>query len=153
MALLNDTPVHIQLFPQQMTALLRGPNGPVYRKMIILAEAVRAESKRLVGVHHPQPAERRVRAPGTLQRSIVKRPVEDTKGDIGWAVGSADPIALIHHEGTQPHIIRPTRGKYLVFYWPRAGKVVYMTEVKHPGTKPNRYLTNALKILPRVLNT
>lgn len=148
---LSSTQVKIELFPQQMNALLRGPNGPVYRKMIIIAEGVRQESKRLVGVHPPVPGERRARRPGTLRDSIVKRPVQATKGDIGWTIGSADPIALIHHEGTQPHVIRPRRGKYLVFYWPKAGRVVFLTEVRHPGTRPNRFLTDALKVIPRLI--
>jgi hypothetical protein len=61
-------------------------------------------------------------------------------------VGSEDPIARLHHEGTRPHVIVPRRARFLVFYSPRAGHVIYSKRVMHPGTKPNRFLTDNLHL-------
>ena len=53
--------------------------------------------------------------------------------------------ALWVHEGTRPHAIVPrTPGGLLVFYWPKAGKTVFMKKVNHPGMMPNPFLARAL---------
>jgi len=52
------------------------------------------------------------------------------------------PYALMHHEGTKPHLITPNNGKMLRF---RSGtRVVFATRVMHPGTRGNPYLRNQL---------
>lgn len=59
------------------------------------------------------------------------------------------PYAYAHHEGTRPHLIRPTAidGK-LIF---RTGsRVIMTTMVRHPGTKPNRYLSDQIRHFERV---
>lgn len=141
--------VRIVMDNAKLAEVLRGPQGPVMRRLIIDGEDVKREAKRLVGVYRPPDAysaQHRTRRPGTLRDSIVKRVVTGTPLP-RVEVGSDDPIALIHHEGTQPHVIRPRNAKLLVFYWPKAGRVVYREKVNHPGTRPNRFLTNALRIL------
>jgi hypothetical protein len=50
---------------------------------------------------------------------------------------------LMHHQGTRPHIIVPRRAQTLRFY--SRGRIVYSKLVHHPGTKPNRYLTDNLR--------
>lgn len=135
----------LKFYPQALAALLRGPNGPVYRMLIVRAEKVKVEAQRLVGVYSGDTRFRR-RKPGTLRDSIVKRPVL-LDGEPAFYVTALDPIALIHHEGTEPHVIRAVRAPKLVFYWPKAGKVVAFTQVQHPGTKPNRFLVDALRVL------
>jgi hypothetical protein len=57
-------------------------------------------------------------------------------------IGSANKIALMHHEGTKPHEITPKRAKVLRFN--QNGMVRYAMRVWHPGTKPNRFLTDNL---------
>jgi hypothetical protein len=49
----------------------------------------------------------------------------------------------MHHEGTRRHIIRAPQNKVLKFQ--RGGQMVYATQVRHPGTKPNPYLREQLK--------
>lgn len=61
-------------------------------------------------------------------------------------VGSDSPIALLHHEGTRPHVIVPRNAQYLVFFSQRAGRVIWARRVMHPGTKPNKYLTDNLHL-------
>ncbi len=53
-------------------------------------------------------------------------------------------LAVIHHEGTRPHQIRPRTHKALRM--PTAGGMVYATRVNHPGTRPNRFLTDPLRL-------
>ncbi len=58
-------------------------------------------------------------------------------------VGAKNKIAYMHHEGTKPHVIVPKRpGGNLVFM--KSGRVVVTKMVLHPGTKPNRYLSDQL---------
>jgi hypothetical protein len=64
-------------------------------------------------------------------------------------VVAEDEIALWHHEGTRPHTIRARRKPLLVFFWPKAGRVVSFKQVNHPGTKPNRFLTKPLRAVLR----
>jgi len=57
-------------------------------------------------------------------------------------VGSKLNYALMHHEGTRPHIITPNRAQILAFN--KGSRVIYATQVRHPGTKANRYLKDNL---------
>lgn len=58
-------------------------------------------------------------------------------------------------EGTSPHVIKPKKGKYLVFYI--NGRKVVARKVNHPGTKPNPYMTDAAdavmrRMIPQLTN-
>lgn len=55
-------------------------------------------------------------------------------------IGTYNDIALLHHEGTRPHAIAARDAKFLRFS--AKGRVVYDRVVWHPGTKPNRFLTD-----------
>lgn len=79
---------------------------------------------------------------GQLSTSIGYTLSADHNGVIG-TIGSDNSIAYLHHEGTKPHIILPRTKKTLRFA--SHGKIVYAKIVHHPGTKPNRYLTDNLK--------
>lgn len=131
--------------------VIAGPNGPVIKALFVAADIVKAGARRRVGVYKPAPGDplagRRKRKPGTLRDSIVKRLVTGGPEGARILVGSEDPIALWHHEGTKPHVIRARRKPMLVFFWPKVGRVVYFKQVNHPGTQPNRYLTDALQDL------
>lgn len=137
------------LDPVKLAEVLRGRNGPVVRRLIEDGELVKIEARRLVGVYQPPDAysaSHRRRRPGTLRDSIVKR-VVSRGGEPAVEVGSEDPVALWHHEGTRPHTIAARRRPLLVFYWKRVGHVVAFRRVNHPGTRPNRFLLNALRVL------
>jgi len=87
----------------------------------------------------------RRRAPvktGALKRSIGSRLVRSSLG--GWNVEvSADtPYAAFVSDGTRPHTI--TGNPWLVFPG-RDGRTVFVHSVNHPGTKPNRYLLDAMR--------
>lgn len=131
--------------------LLRGPSGPVARMQIRNGQIVRRGAQRRVGVSKPPPLalgrQFHVRRPGTLRDSIVSRLVNEG-GELVVYVGSYDPIALLHHQGTVPHEIHPRhRGGTLVFWSRKRGRITFVRDpafVKHPGTRPNRYLTDSL---------
>lgn len=138
--------VIVVIDPAKLAEFMRSPSGPIIRRLLEDGEAVKIEAQRLVGVHRPVPGERRARRPGTLRDSIVKR-VADVDGQPAVIVTAVDSIALWHHEGTVPHPIVARRAPLLVFYWPKVGRVVSFKAVNHPGTQPNRFLVNALRVL------
>lgn len=84
---------------------------------------------------------------GALKKSINYRLVRDGKGLVA-TVGSNNRIALMHHNGTKPHAIMPRHAQTLRFY--SHGRIVYSKLVHHPGTRPNKYLTDNLS---RVIRT
>jgi hypothetical protein len=75
---------------------------------------------------------------GFLTQSFGFRPLV---GRLFAAVGPTANYALFVHEGTAPHIIRPNTAKAL--FWPGAPHP--MKSVRHPGTKPNRFLTRMVE--------
>lgn len=77
-----------------------------------------------------------------LRHSIRKNMLEAKHGPMA-EVGSNLDYALLHHEGSKPHQIRPKRAKVLRFK--SRGRIVYAHSVMHPGTKPNRYLSDNLR--------
>ena len=79
---------------------------------------------------------------GALQRNIRSYHLGNATGQYAGLIADK-PYALMHHEGTKPHIIRPANpGGTLVFR--KGSRVISTREVRHPGTKPNRYLSNQL---------
>lgn len=135
--------------PVALAALLRSPNGPVFRRIVEDAAAVRLVARRHVGVSKLDPVPRRnFHRPGTLRDNIVYRVVNTPTGIVGSVGVYNVRYARLHHDGTPPHEIKARAGgPPLVFHWPRAGGVVAFRKVQHPGTRPNPYLTDALEVL------
>lgn len=142
-------PVRFVVDGDAVRAMFRDTSGPVVRFALQQGELVKQEAQRLVGVYQLPPAgPARARRPGTLRDSIVKR-FHTTSDGVVVEVGSEDEVALLHHEGTQPHVITPRTAPVLVFWSERQGRVVVARRVNHPGTQPNRFLTDALAVLER----
>jgi hypothetical protein len=124
-------------YPAGLDWTLHNPSGPVGRDLGNRANKVLDRARLLVG-----------KDTRTLRDTMFISHYRSSMGQ--YVKVGTDPIAapygLAHHEGTRPHIITPTgaRGQYLVFKSRKTGGIVYATSVMHPGTKPNRYLTNAL---------
>lgn len=78
---------------------------------------------------------------GQLAANMRSNVSVDFRG-IKVEVGSNVKHALMHHQGTRPHFIRPKRARALRFM--QRGRIRYAQKVLHPGTKPNRYLTDNL---------
>jgi hypothetical protein len=58
-------------------------------------------------------------------------------------IESEVPYAYLHHEGTKPHVIRPNTQRVLRFR--ASGRTIFTERVFHPGTQPNRYLSDQLR--------
>lgn len=108
----------------------RSPSGPVGTYMADLGRKLSRFAKRDVGVDT-----------GRLRESINSRVTVETSGLV-TTVGSANKIALMHHNGTRRHVIEPRTSRALRFS--RGARIVYARRVMHPGTKPNPYLTQNL---------
>lgn len=130
--------VRVLLDPAAIAEVTRGPNGPGFRQAVILGEKVKLRAIAL--------APRRT---GNLARHIVKRIAAGKGGPVVLVGVENVKYAIFVHEGARPHLIRPVRAPALVFYWPKAGRVVSFPPwgkgvVHHPGNKPNRFLLKAL---------
>ena len=121
---------NINLYKSQLDYLLDNPAGPVGRSLARRGQKVLAAAKRQVGVDT-----------GRLQKSLRMTHERSSRGQF-VRVGSRLNYALLHHQGTRPHIITPSRSQVMVFN--KGTRVIYATSVRHPGTRANRYLTDNL---------
>jgi hypothetical protein len=92
-----------------------------------------------------QAAKRQVKVrTGALRSSIHMRHGRDPRGQY-VKIGSSLPYALMHHKGTRPHLIFPNSSNKLVFK--SKGGLIFVNAVMHPGTKPNKYLSDNLRLV------
>lgn len=110
--------------------MVRGPKGPVSRMLLQKGRRLTALAKHQAGFRS-----------GRLYRSMGYA-VKPSYGSLMVEVGSPVKYALLHHEGTRAHPIYPRRAKMLKFA--AYGRINYRARVYHPGTRPNRYLTDHL---------
>jgi len=112
---------------------LNDPYGPVGRHMYVRGRAIVAAAKAQVGVDT-----------GRLKNSIS---MSQSRAGYGQSMTIGSPLryALMHHEGTRPHIITPNRAQVLRFS--SRGRIVYARSVRHPGTKPNKFLADNLYLI------
>lgn len=120
----------VVLYKDRIHFLLREPGGLVYPYIEKKAKQVVRLAKAQVGVDT-----------GDLKRSIGYT----IRGGapVYAKITASDKKAMMHHEGTKPHIIRPKKAQALRFS--SHGKIVVTKLVHHPGTKPNHFLTDPLK--------
>jgi hypothetical protein len=124
-----------------MQDLLRSPAGPVGRHMIERGELVKQ------GARANAP-----RKSSCLQETIVKRVEENPEtGFLIRIVSDTSPCSpdrrsysLDVHEGTRPHIILPKQAKVLAFEM--GGELIFATAVRHPGTRAQPFLRDALPL-------
>ncbi len=115
-----------------MNYMLDHPSGMVGRYIFMKGVKIMMAAKGQVGV-----------SSGRLLRSIHLRHLRDSRGQF-VKVGSDLSYAAIHHEGARPHIIVANRAGALRFS--SGGRIVYTRKVNHPGTRPNKYLSDNLYI-------
>jgi hypothetical protein len=112
----------------KLDAYLKSPSGDVWKWLDKRGDKVVHAAKRQVGVKT-----------GHLRASIHMRHTTGMRGQELW-IGSEVKYGYLHHEGTRAHTIAPKNGGVLVL---RSGKMVHGS-VRHPGTKPNRFLSDNL---------
>ncbi|WP_171021284.1 hypothetical protein, partial [Glutamicibacter sp. V16R2B1] len=129
---------------QALARLERSPQGMVVRELVRRGQLVQDAAQRQVRLGHIGGG------PGgrpNLRYTIVKRLVQDGSNDLPtMLIGSESPIALLHHEGSRPHVIVPRRKKVLVFVPRGGGPWVFTKRVRHPGFRGNKYLTDNLPL-------
>lgn len=117
--------------------LLNDPTGQVGVWLHKQGEKVVAGAKRQVGVKT-----------GKLRESIYMEHNRDVKGQY-LKIGSNVKYAYAHHEGTKPHIITPT-ASHKTLRFSVGTRIIYTRRVMHPGTRPNRFLKDSLKLIEGV---
>ncbi len=122
----------LRLYEPEFTIMINGDDGLVGRYMKRKARAMVFAAKAQAGYKT-----------GALKKSIHFRHTTHAYGHKLW-IGSRLSYAYMHHEGTKPHIILPKKAEVLRFT--KGTRVIYSRGVRHPGTKPNRYLSNQLAI-------
>lgn len=108
--------------------------GPVGRELDRVSLLVLNKARTLVGV-------RTGRLITTLRREEGEGPT-GRYVDVVAGVPGLTPYLGWHHDGTGPHVIRPSRRQYLRFI--SGGRVVFARKVNHPGSRGTHFLTRAL---------
>lgn len=107
------------------------------------AENLQRAVKRAAPVHQPDGRDPRPRAGGALRDSITLGPTRWMPASQTWEseLFTDRDYASFQDKGTKgPYTILPRRGGFLVFFWPRAGRVVFRRRVRHPGIRrPSRF--------------
>lgn len=128
--------VSLNLDIRALDAELNTIKGPLWWWLEKRAKKAVASARRQAGVQT-----------GALRRSIHYRHLRNFTGQYVW-IGSEKRYAYAHHEGTKPHIIKPkSPNQVLVFR--KGARVIATPMVRHPGTRPNRYLSNQLRYFLR----
>lgn len=83
-------------------------------------------------------------ATGELQVSIINSRNRHNK-DLEIRTIALPKHALFVHEGTRPHVIVPRRKEFLVFFSPKAGRLIRTKKVMHPGTREIPFLAENLR--------
>lgn len=115
-----------------MNQVLRGQGGPVWNDVEKRTNRATSLAKAQVGKDTKE-----------LVRSISSRVSVGSRGGVTGVVSAMNKKAILHHNGAPPHIIIPRKAQTLRFK--SRGKIVYAKLVRHPGTKPNRFLTDPLR--------
>lgn len=119
---------------QNFDVYFNNPRGKVGRWLALRGRAILSAAKRQVGVRT-----------GALRSSLHMRHSRDTRGQF-LKIGSDLSYARLHHEGTRPHLIKPKEANGVLVFRTR-GQLVITHLVRHPGTRPNRYLTDNLRLI------
>lgn len=119
---------------REMDNMLNSPRGEVGKYMTKVGLKIVVAAKAQVGVKT-----------GALRDSIHMRLKRGVFGGLRLEVGSPLSYAKMHHDGTRPHVILPNRQTVLRFS--SGSRVVYSREVKHPGTRPNKFLSDNLYLI------
>lgn len=120
----------VDIYKDKVRFVLRDPGGLVYPYIEKKTKQVTRLAKAQVGV-----------ATGALKNSIEYN-MRSGAGPVSSRVTAHDRKAIMHHEGTKPHIIE---GKSKTLKFRGGPTVLYRKRVMHPGTKPNRFLTDSLQ--------
>ncbi len=122
----------LDLSQPEIRKLLTGPTGPVLAFVRSVARRVRTRAVLTCPVDT-----------GRL-RTAHREEVGVRRGQVYGLVANDVEYAAHVHDGTRPHTIRPRRpGGVLRFE--TGGQAVFATAVRHPGTRPQPWLREAME--------
>ena len=124
--------MEFRAYRSALDQFLNSPNGDVGKNLAKRGRLIVIAAKRQVGVLTAE------------LRDSIHMIHQRVGGEQQLWIGSDNDIALIHHEGSRPHAIS-ARGPGVMRFSSR-GRMVYAREVMHPGTAPNRYLSDNLPL-------
>lgn len=125
--------IDVDINYSKLRTILNSPTGEVGREVRRRGEVARTFARAKVG-----------KRTGALAMSLYIEQSTSINGQ-KMSIGSNLPYALAHHEGTRPHLIHARDGGVLRFS--SKGRIVYSRMVMHPGTRPNRYLADAVPLI------
>lgn len=125
--------VNVKLYNEVLYFELYHRYGMTARHLHKIANRIQQGARRQVGVKT-----------GALKNSIR---IEHFKAPGGAAVkvGSNLHYAYLHHEGSRPHLITPNDPNGILVF-SKGARVIRAKQVMHPGSRPNRYLSDQLRI-------
>jgi hypothetical protein len=126
------------IYKPQLLKELNTPSGGLWKALERRGDYAVKKAKGEVGVKT-----------GNLRASIHKRHTGNFTGQYLW-IGSTVKYAYMHHEGTRPHVIAPKTPTKLLRFSSKGRLVITPGPVMHPGTKPNPYLSNQLRLFVRL---
>lgn len=77
---------------------------------------------------------------GRLASGFKKKIIRTSRGNL-LRIENNEPHAKMLEDGVRPHTIRARNGRALRFM--KNGRVFYRRQVRHPGIKPTRFLSQA----------
>lgn len=125
--------VNVKLYNEVLYFELYHRRGMVAGHLHKIANRIQQGARRQAGVRT-----------GALRNSIVIGHFM-APGGAAVRVGSKLPYAYLHHEGSKPHVITPKEPDGVLIFR-KGARVITSKMVMHPGTKPNRYLSDQLRI-------
>jgi len=126
------------IYQPQLYAELNTSSGGLWKALEVAGAFAVGKAKAQVGVKT-----------GKLKSSIHKRHTGNFTGQYLW-IGSTVNYAYMHHEGTRPHFIVPRVAGKMLRFSSKGRMIMTPGPVMHPGTKPNRYLSNQLRHFRRI---
>lgn len=127
---------------------MKDGGGPVVHMLIQRGDLVKDAAKQQIRMGHiyaglqGQGGGARQNLSDTVHSRLDLSP---TDGPIISVGSDLAPLAIIVHDGSKPHDIVPRTATVLRFMRPQGG-VIFTKRVRHPGTKPNRYLLDNLHL-------
>jgi hypothetical protein len=131
---LGFSTVQLIIYKGELNSYLNSTEGTVGRWLHKQGYKIVVGAKAQVGVKT-----------GRLKNSIYMTHTRDPLGQ-RLEIGSKLPYALVHHEGSRPHLIQPNKPGGLLRFG-SGTRIIQTRLVRHPGFKANKYLKDNLNLI------
>ena len=121
-------------------------------KIEALPDGLRRKLRRLVSDKLADYAYKIMKEKAPKRTGKLRKSIRKVRRGFEAYVFPTAPYAVFVEFGTRPHIIRPVRAQALRFET-RTGEVVFTRLVRHPGTKPKRFIRETVEEVIRRVPT